>query len=989
MIQWPWTCQSRPWLLNTHISWADEHGVKDRTFRRSSICRPRCDWRQNQRRFSGCWVAIYNQSGNRIRGRIYLEKAVSEDSQDVDSLLMLGRLLGEQGEWSDAIVALAYAGRLDEAQSDRAMEKSLRYYLGYALDHEGFDMAAITQLETYLALPVDIDRTSRMLRQMMVLNRQRSAAWQTVGDAYNRLGRPADGLLAYRRAIGHGIEPSAALIRRLVFTSLRLGRHDVAVQALQEYVQAARADDVSLSLVRYLNECGVDRDGLAAMLRGVYSDGERSSSLTLAIAALLDPVSAGDFLTTHVRQRPADRSVFETLVTMELSAKTVDVEQVGRILETTIVLIDQLPSAAQEYTTILVKAAGKGENLVDAIDSLPISRRRAVSVRFIRSKALARSGRIEQAIEELERVAEGELHWKVARIELASLLVDRGDLERADELLDTLPTPLDLAAVKLRLAVFHRGGDSAEAIRFLDELLARHPPNRVDLVVEKATLQLLLGDALQAQATLQQALEAHPRSPQLYEQLLELYRLKRLPDTGKQYEHLVVQMLRMIPHERVARVERAKLELRDGRYDQAEPLLRALLAEDPSDLKPLDPMLLLLIRTDRHAEAESMISERLEVEPTNRSVLTAALRHYHRVENSAILVEVARRYLIELFKDTPRNLREIDFLMELLVKNDQQDLAETLLETAKADHPADRVLLLSAIRHYDRIGDKQRLFESTEQWLLLDPPSLKRSRDLGILYLNHERHEQAIEVLQKASDKPGPEVPQLVGLLARALASVDRFEEAEEQFRTAIERFPQQGSDLKYEWAIHHHRYDNWQRSEEILLDLLTANPRHAPANNFLGYAWADRGVQLDRAQEMIRAALEVNGDDMAYLDSMGWVLYKLGKFKEAVVWLQRSNAAPGGDYPVILNHLGDALFRVGRSKPAMVMWRRAERGVDQYSVADDRELEGLGQRVRHKIEAVEAGKPPEVAKVPSLEPEQPADEPNQAVVVPNDDATE
>ena len=924
--------------------------------------------------------AIYSQSGNRIRGRIYLEKAVAENPRDVDSLLILGRLLGEQGRWTDAIFVLAFASRLDTAPIDDSMEKSLRYYLGYALDHEGFDRAGITQLEGCLASSVHLDRTTRMLRQLMVLDRQRPATWQTVGDGYNRLGRPADALIAYRNAMQSGVDLSDTLVRRLVFTALRLGRRDLAVQALRKYVRVARADDVSLSMIHYLEQCGVDRGGLAAMLQEIYHSGELSSSLTLTIAQLLDSNEAEDFLTAHIRQRPADRAVFEQLVHRVFSDEPHESDQVGRLIQTTVMVIDQLPSAAQEYATILVEAADGVSSLVQVID-LPLEFHptpTTSTICYIRGKAFAHTGKIEQAIQAFEQVAHGEHHWVTAQIELARLWVARGDLQKAETLLDALPTPLDLTAIKLRLAVFHRQGNSAEAIGFLDKLLSQNPPNRVALVVEKARLQLVLGDAVEARATLQQALEVHPRSAPLYEQLLALYRQNRFPDTKKEYEKFVLQMFKMIPHERVTRVERAKLQIEGGRFKQAETLLRSLMAEDPSDLKPLDPMLLLLARTEREAEAESMILDRLNAMPTDRGVLTVALRHFHRVKDTNHVVDVAQRFLMELFKDTPKHFRDMDLLMELLVKHKQPTLARTLLDAAIADQPKDRVLWLLAVRHHERVGDEHGLFESAEQCLFLEPPSLRRSRDLAMLYLRHDRPEKAVEVLRKVVERSGPETPLLVTLLARALADTGHLDEADEQFRMAVERFPRHRADLKYEWAMHHHRINNTKRSEEILSDLLKDHPKHAAANNALGYAWADRGVRLKRAQEMIRIALEAGGNDAAFLDSMGWVLYKQGLFKEAVVWLQRAHAAPNGDYPVILNHLGDALFRAGRTKPAVVMWRRAQQGVDQYDAETDRELEGLGQRTLEKIKALEAGGEPRVAEVSRSEFQTPheADQP-------------
>jgi len=932
---------------------------------------------------------IYTRSGNRIRGAIYLEKAVSADPSDADSLFMLGRLLGEQGRWSHAITTFAFAGSLDVAASDPTLGLLLQYHLGHALDHEGYDTAAITQLTAYLTRPLGLDRTTGRLRHLMLLGRQRWATWQTLGDAYNRLDRPADALAAYQQASQKQDVPEDGLVRRLVYTCLRLGQSDLALAAVEQHIQRVGGDSVLLDLVHYLSEYGVENRRLVVLLRKVYDSGQRSSSLVLTIANLLDAQHASELLTAHVRAQPGERAVFEKLVELEMTATPVDQDRVRRILETTILLIDLLPSAAEEYTTLLVAASGDGAVLVDAIDAMETFAQSEAAIRLIKSKALVRIGRVDDAIGELEKVTKGNPHWQAAAIELARLLVNRRELDRADELLDSLPAAANINVVKLRLGVLLGRGDAIAAVRFLDELLAQHPANGVQLAIEKANLQLKLGDALQAHMTLQKTLRAYPRSASLYEQLILLYRSKRLSDSEKHYASLVRQMFNTIPHERVARVERARIWVNDRQYDQAEPLLRALLAQDPDRLEPLDPLLELLVDTDRAAEAEAMINDRVKAAAANRHILSAALRYYRRVADRAKIVEIAKRLMLLLFQDRPKEFGSISVLMEILVDHGQQEMAQMLLEAQLTQEPDDRSLLMSALRHYKRMGNKERSFEVTEKLLLLGESDTAQVQALAQLYITHERPQEAIDVLQKAMHDPGKDATILVALLSRALVQMGRDEEADQHYRSAIEQFPKQASDLRYAWAMHYERAGNWPRSQQVLLELLEARPTHAMANNALGYAWAIRGENLDRAEKMIRVAVKADGDSAPYLDSLGWVLYKQGRFDDAIIWLQRGAAAPRGDYPVILDHLGDVLYRVGQAKSAVNMWRRAQTGMGQHDPAEDRELQGLAQRLLEKIRAVEAEEKPQIAEVPGLQLDGDEEQPGQAAVKPNHEAVE
>src|SRR5439155_5606633 len=88
--------------------------------------------------------------------------------------------------------------------------------------------------------------------------------------------------------------------------------------------------------------------------------------------------------------------------------------------------------------------------------------------------------------------------------------------------------------------------------------------------------------------------------------------------------------------------------------------------------------------------------------------------------------------------------------------------------------------------------------------------------------------------------------------------------------------------DLLYYIAHLYERVDQKPTTEQILEQVVQLDPRHAAANNDLGYTWADEGKNLSRAEQMIRTALHDEPDNEAFLDSLGWVLYKRGQFKEA-----------------------------------------------------------------------------------------------------------
>lgn len=881
----------------------------------------------------------------------------------------MGRIASEQGRWSHAIATFAYAQRHGDLSVDPALPSLIQYFLGNALAHEGYDDQAVQQLTAYLQLPPRFDRTTRMMRQLVLLSRQRGSTWETVGDALNRLDQPQSALSAYENVAESQPKLTSGLARRMIYTSLRLGHTDRASRIVLGYMKHAGADPESLGLVRYLAEQGVGREALSEVLLQVYKDDDQPASMVVAIVDLLDPDRGFEFLSSHLQSKPADRTAFAYFVKRWLGNSSAASDHPARVLAVTIDLITQIPSAAQEYASIVVNAATNPEALIAIIEAMPADRRALPVTRFIVAKLLTRLGRTDDALAQLQQAVSDAPDLAATRIDLAKLLIHRGQLPQAQELLAPLSDHTDPAVANLKLRILLKQGDPAKAMKYLDDLLARRPANAVDLVIEKANLQIIIGDVIQAHKTLMDALNAQPRQPRFYEQLIGIYRANRMADSGKLYKKLVERMLKTIPQSRVARTERARLLVTAGRYDQAQPLLQSLMKEDPDDMKLLDPMLTLLVNTDRKPEAQAMIRRRLEPAPTSRALLTIALQHYRRISDNPGIVDVSYRLMVRYMADTPRDLPSLDKLVETLIEAGEKDKPLQLIEQDLVDEPEDRGLLILARSYFDRVGNKQRMLEMTERVLLLSEPGATRSRTLAMLYLQHGNAEKAVTVLTEALDSPDPEqVVVLVRLLGQALSETGQPNLADKHFTESIDRFPPHAAEISFHWAMQCERRGDKPKGEQILADLLKDHPDYALANNALGYAWANRGENLEQAQKMIQAAVDTEPDNAAYLDSMGWVYYKLGRFNKAMTWLQRATAAPGGEYPVILDHLGDVLYRVGHHKLALTTWQQAQRGLkDLESVGDDPELHGLGDRLGGKIEAVQGKGKPDIADVPGI----------------------
>jgi tetratricopeptide (TPR) repeat protein len=146
--------------------------------------------------------------------------------------------------------------------------------------------------------------------------------------------------------------------------------------------------------------------------------------------------------------------------------------------------------------------------------------------------------------------------------------------------------------------------------------------------------------------------------------------------------------------------------------------------------------------------------------------------------------------------------------------------------------------------------------------------------------------------------------------------------------------------EIRLELSLVYNNAGQPEKSEEQLQLLLDAHPDDDTANNNLGFQWAERGANLDEAERLIRKAIQLDRanrstgksmgldpdrENAAYVDSLGWVLFRKGDLKAARAELEKAAALPGGeDDPVVWDHLADVLFRMGERQRAAADWRKA-----------------------------------------------------------------
>lgn len=178
-----------------------------------------------------------------------------------------------------------------------------------------------------------------------------------------------------------------------------------------------------------------------------------------------------------------------------------------------------------------------------------------------------------------------------------------------------------------------------------------------------------------------------------------------------------------------------------------------------------------------------------------------------------------------------------------------------------------------------------------------------------------------------------------------ALRMAERYPEAVAAYDAAIKLVPEPMEvhwPLFYTRGIANERAGNWPAAEADFREALKLEPGQPLVLNYLGYSMVEKHEDLDEALAMIQQASKQQPDDGYITDSVGWVLYRLGRYQEAVKPMLRAVELTPDD-PVINDHLGDVLWMVGRKREAEFQWRRAL----SFGPSDDLDMD----RVRKKLD--------------------------------------
>jgi len=198
--------------------------------------------------------------------------------------------------------------------------------------------------------------------------------------------------------------------------------------------------------------------------------------------------------------------------------------------------------------------------------------------------------------------------------------------------------------------------------------------------------------------------------------------------------------------------------------------------------------------------------------------------------------------------------------------------------------------------------------------------------EIANAYVRLENNGKAYDVLEQLiARNPAANEGRLI--LASRYAAEDRHSEAVALYDEAINSLDD--NSFADDWRFYIGRAESliqlgqWDLAEKDMKRAVEIAPEEPLALNYLGYSWAERGVNLEEAFALLEKALEKRPRSGSITDSLGWAHYQLGQYDEAVTKLEKAVSIEPGD-PTITDHLGDVYWKLGRKIEARYEWSRA-----------------------------------------------------------------
>ncbi len=390
---------------------------------------------------------------------------------------------------------------------------------------------------------------------------------------------------------------------------------------------------------------------------------------------------------------------------------------------------------------------------------------------------------------------------------------------------------------------------------------------------------------LKALEIYERLLDRNGQDWELLLQSAEIYNaLGRYAKAGEKYK----KMLEIDPSNKPLQRQLAETYSRAGNFQEAIKILESMLEVDENNTDALSTLADVYLEQRQFDKALGLYKKILEREKGNPEVkLRVGIAYFGQIQRDSTFIAKAKPILQEVNKEIPDDWRPYWYLGIISATEKNDSLASKYLErvTQLAEWNGDAWYYLGT-GYFDK-GEYQKLLDAMERARKALPKDSRVYFLTGLAYTRLNQPELAIEMLQR-SLQIKPDDLNALSTLALTLDGQHRFKESDSLYEKSLKIDP------KY----------------------------HLVLNNY-SYSLSERGLQLERALHMALQAIEAEPENSSYLDTVGWVYYKLEKYQEAEKYILKSIAA-GSASAAVHEHLGDIYYKLGQKEKAEKAWKQA-----------------------------------------------------------------
>ena len=499
------------------------------------------------------------------------------------------------------------------------------------------------------------------------------------------------------------------------------------------------------------------------------------------------------------------------------------------------------------------------------------------------------------AIEQYEEIVRIEPDSVDDHLLLGRLYRINNDLHKAEAELKTAIKldPRSEEAVTSLAMLYTDEGDTAQALK----VLASIPDS-----ARSAKLYAALGAAYEQRKAYKDAVDAYKHAVVLDRDNLDAIRgLAENYFNDGQLDAALEQYKVIIdsnPEDAQSYVRISEVYRRQAKYDEAIGSLKKADALVPDSAEVAYNMAAVYQAQGRYDDAVKLLQDLLkktdanQSDHTNRAIFLERLGMiYREQENYTAAVDTFRKMLTLGDDNTRSGYQEI---IDTYREAKNWPKATEVAREAVQKLPEDRDLRMVLDAQLADTGETDKSVADVRSMLKDGPEDHDVYLRLAIIYTRAKRWQDAADALDKAEklSAKGDDKAYIWFLRGDLYQKQKMFDQADSEFRKVLSATP-------------------------------PTDPQVAATLNYLGYMNADRGVKLDESLNFVKQALALEPTNGAYLDSLGWVYFKLGKYDLAEENLTKAEVHMSAD-PTVEEHLGDLYQKTGRLKLAAQHWERS-----------------------------------------------------------------